>query len=139
MGDLPAYYNTHAVILESRGSVAEAVQYWEKSARMNQAYSVFANLSLARKYLKRRDSGKALQYLEQIPDSNFAAAQKYALLGRLLDRERDYKKAVAAYEKSLHINSGDLNTRKRDVELLDRIDPARANVEKERLKYISAF
>jgi 4-amino-4-deoxy-L-arabinose transferase-like glycosyltransferase len=49
-GELSAYYNTHAIILESRGSSNEAVGYWEKSGEMNQIYSVFADLSLASKY-----------------------------------------------------------------------------------------
>ena len=137
--DLSAYYNTHAIILASRGSVDEAVRYWEKSSEMNQAYSVFANLSLAGKYYTQKDRERALHYLEQIPDSSFAAAQKYALMGRLWDRERNYEKAIAAYEKSLQINSGDLNTQKRLVEILKRIDPPRASVEREKLKYLSSF
>ena len=138
-GDLSAYYNTHAIILESRGSVDEAVRYWEKSSEMNQAYSAFANLSLARKCFSKKENPRALHYLEEILDSSFAAAQKYALMGRLWDREREYEKAIAAYEKSLHINSGDLNTQKRFVEILDRVDALRAMGEKEKLKYLSSF
>jgi tetratricopeptide (TPR) repeat protein len=138
-GELSAYYNTHAVLLESRGSSNEAVGYWEKSSEMNQTYSVFADLSLASKYYNQRDSEKALHYLERIPDESFAAAQKHALMGRLFDRERAYEKAIAAYEKSLQINSGDLNTQKRFVELLYRTDPHRAKSENEELKILSSF
>jgi 4-amino-4-deoxy-L-arabinose transferase-like glycosyltransferase len=138
-GDLSAYYNTHAIILESRGSSDEAVRYWKKSSEMNQAYSAFADLSLARKCFNQRNSERALHYLERIPDESFAAAQKYALMGRLFDRERDYEKAIAAYEKSLQINSGDLNAQKRFVELLDRVDPPRGHLERETLSYLSSF
>jgi len=138
-GELSAYYNTHAILLESRGSSNEAVGYWEKSSQMNQTYSVFADLSLASKYYNQRDSEKALHYLERIPDDSFAAAQKYALMGRLFDREKQSEKAIAAFEKSLRINSGDLNTQKRFVDLLDRVDPRRGKGEREKLQCLSLF
>jgi len=137
--DLSAYYNTHAIILESRGSSDEAVWYWEESSQMNQAYSVFADLSLANNYFNQRNPAKALQYLEKIPDDSFAAAQKYALMASIFDRDRQYEKAIGAYETSLQINSGDLNTQKRFVELLDRIDLSRAKVQRDKLKHLSSF
>jgi tetratricopeptide (TPR) repeat protein len=138
-GELSAYYNTHAIILESRGSSNEAVGYWEKSSEMNQTYSVFADLSLASKYYKQQNYGKTLHYLERIPDDSFAAAQKHALMGRLFETERQYDKAITAYEKSLQINSGDLNAQKRYLELLDRIDPSRTLTERQKLKHLSCF
>jgi tetratricopeptide (TPR) repeat protein len=138
-GELSAYYNTHAILLESRGSSNEAVGYWEKSSEMNQTYSVFADVSLANKYYNQRDSEKALHYLERIPDDSFAASQKYALMGRLFDRERQYEKAIAAYEKSLQINSGDFNTQTKFSELLHRIDPERASVERQKVLHLFSF
>jgi hypothetical protein len=60
-------------------------------------------------------------------------------MGRLFDRERAYEKAIAAYEKSLQINSGDLNTQRRFVELITRIDPASGESERLRLKQLLSF
>jgi 4-amino-4-deoxy-L-arabinose transferase-like glycosyltransferase len=58
-GDMTAYLNTHAIILNSMGRKDEAIRYWEKSSQMEGHYSPFANLSLAGKYFRRKDIQKA--------------------------------------------------------------------------------
>jgi tetratricopeptide (TPR) repeat protein len=60
-------------------------------------------------------------------------------MGRLFDREKQYEKAIAAFEKSIRINGGDLNTEKSFVGLLDKIDPPRAKPENDRLKHLFSF
>ena len=111
--DLTAYYNTHAIVLNKKGLTSEAIRYWEESSRMNKPFSAFANLSLARKYLSRYDTETALRYLDQISDHSFAAAYKYSLLGDTMLRRRQTEKAIAAYEKSLDIQSRQKRVRKK--------------------------
>jgi hypothetical protein len=138
-GDMTAYLNTHAVVLSSRGDEAEAIRYWEKSSLMNQSYSALADLSLAAVYLNRRDTPKALHYLERIPDTSFAAATKYLLQGDVYVIEKQVEKAISAYQKSLDINSGIRETRKRLIQLYLKTDKKKASEEYKKLQYISSF
>ena len=138
-GDMTAYYNTHAINLNSKGFEDEAIQYWEKSSRMRKPYSAFANLALAGKYYRKGDIQKAAYYLDRIPDNSFAAAPKYEMIGDMMMDQRQIKKAISAYEKSLEINSGQRRTRIKLVKIYRKIDKQRALQEYEKFKYISSF
>ena len=138
-GDMTAYLNTHAILLNSMRRQDEAIRYWEKSSQMEGHYSPFANLSLAGKYFRRKDIQKAVYYLDKISEDSFAAAQKYALFGDMMMEKKQTKRAVQAYEKSLAINSGQRNVRAKLVKIFEKIDKRRALVEYEKLRYISSF
>jgi tetratricopeptide (TPR) repeat protein len=125
-GDLTAYYNTHAIILNSKGLEDEAMEYWEESSRMDKPYSAFANLYLASKYLGRNDLLKAKEYLDKVPEDSFAASSKYQLLGDIMRSEGKLEEAVKAYERSIEINSGNLISRQRMIKVLWRTDRERA-------------
>ena len=137
--DMTAYYNTHAIILNSKGFEDEAIQYWETSSRMNKPFSAFANRQLALKYLKQRNLKKSIYYLTKIPDDSFAAAKKYAMIGDIMATLGQAKKAVAAYERSLEINSGERKTRRKLLNILWKIDKKKAKEQHAKLKYISSF
>jgi len=138
-GDMSAYYNTHAIILNSKGLENEAIQYWERSSQMNKSFSAFANISLAGKYFRKGDIQKAVYYLDKIPDNSFAAAAKYEMIGDMMMHQKQIKKAISAYERSLDINSGRRRTRLKLVRIYRRIDKKRALQEYKELKYISSF
>lgn len=131
--DVTAYYNTHAGILNAKGFEEEAMAYWETSSAMNKPYSAYANLSLAGKYLSRKDFQRAGAYLDKIPDRSFAAAQKYELRGDSLLVQGHTSEAVGAYERSLAINSGSIGPRIKLVEILN------SSQEYKTLNYISSF
>jgi len=137
--DMTAYYNTHAIILNLKGSEDAAIQYWEESSRMNRPFSAFADLSLAGKYYQKRDIQKAVYYLDKIPDSSFAAAPKYEMIGDILAKQGQVEKAIPAYERSLEINSGNRRSRIKLVRIYGKIDKQRASQEYEKLKYILSF
>lgn len=137
--DMTAYYNTHAIVLDSQGREKEAIEYWKRSSRMNKSYSVFANLSLAGRFLKQKNPDSAMGYLNKISDESFGAAQKYELMGDTMMSERNVEGAVRAYEKSLSINGGQRKVRQKLVAIYKGIDKRRAQVEYEKLRYISSF
>ncbi len=137
--DLTAYYNTHAIILNSKGFEDQAIQYWENSSRMNKHYSPFANLSLAGEYYRRGNIQKALYYLNKISDGSFAAAAKYEMIGDMMVHQGKPEKAISAYEKSLDINSGQRRTRSKLVKLYWKTDKQKALEEHDKLEYISSF
>ncbi len=138
-GDMTAYYNTHAIILSSKGFESEAAAYWEKSSKMNRPYSAFANLSLAAMYLKGGEIKKTKYYIDKVSDESFAAASKYELMGDMMMHMGQKEKAVAAYEKSLEINSGRRGTRLKLIKILWRIDKQKALEEHDKLEYINSF
>jgi 4-amino-4-deoxy-L-arabinose transferase-like glycosyltransferase len=138
-GDMTAYYNTHALILDSRGRNDEAIEYWQKSSRANAQYSAYANLSLAGQYYRRGNSKKATYYLNAISDHSFAAASKYEFIGDIMTNQGEVEKAIMAYDKSLEINSGQLKTRRKLIKLLESIDKQRAFKEYEKLNYVASF
>lgn len=137
--DMTAYFNTHAIILNSKGFKEEAIQYWERSSKMNKPFSSFANLSLAGRYYMEGDIQKAYSYLDKIPDHSFAAATKYELKGDMMKHQKQIKKAISAYERSLAINSGQKRLCLKLIKIYGNIDKERATQEKEKLKYISSF
>ncbi|MBU2027853.1 MAG: tetratricopeptide repeat protein [Proteobacteria bacterium] len=138
-GDLAAHYNTHAINLASKGFKNEAIQYWQESSAMNRPYSAYANLSLAGVYYQRNDFFKGNFYLEKIPDDSFAAANKYELLGDGWVKQKQIDQAISAYEKSLHINSGQIKPRMMLIRLYEYRNPQKADKEKKYLKYIESF
>jgi tetratricopeptide (TPR) repeat protein len=137
--DVTAYYNTHARLLDQKGSEKEAMAYWETSSSMNKPFSAFADLGLAYKYFSKKDFTRAGSYLEKIPDSSFAAALKYELMGDLLFAQGQVPEAVAAYERSLAINSGRTKPRTKLVKIFEGIDKDKAQRENDALRYISSF
>ncbi len=137
--DRSAYYNTHAIILDSKGFGDEAIRYWKISSEMNRPYSAFANLSLAAKYYQRGNIQTGNFYLEKIPDESFAAAPKCDLTGDLMMHRKDAGTAVAAYERSLTINSGQRLPRMKLIRIYRVLDPPRANEEEKTLSYITSF
>ena len=137
--DLSAYYNTHAMILNSKGFEDEAVRYWKESSLMNKQFSAFADISLAGKCYEKGDVKKALQYLESIDDDSYAAAIKYEKIGDLMLDLNQVDNAKIAYEKSLEINAGVPRTRRKLVEIYYDIDKDRALREYKALQYITSF
>jgi 4-amino-4-deoxy-L-arabinose transferase-like glycosyltransferase len=137
--DKTAYYNTHAIILHSRGLREEAIHYWKFSSDMNKPYSAFANLSLAGEYFQRGNIQEGNLYLEKIPDDSFAAASKYDLMGDLMLHQKQVGSAIAAYERSLAINSGQRLPRMKLIQIYRIQDPRRAAEEEKELAYIKSF
>jgi tetratricopeptide (TPR) repeat protein len=137
--DMTPYYNTHAIILDEKGLKDQAIDYWERSSAMDKPASAFADLALAGKYLLKRDPGKAASYLDKIPESSFAAAAKYEIMGDMMLLSGRVEKAVSAYQRSLEINSGQRRPRIKLIRIYERIDRKRALQEKKGLRYISSF
>lgn len=137
--DQTAYYNMHGVILHNNGDHSQALQFWEASARMQGSFSPYADLMLAQDCYRRGAYARAKEYLDNIPDHSFAATYKYALLADVYRSEHNFPRAVAACEKSLGINSGQLSVRQKLVELLQRLDPAEAERQAALLTSIAAF
>jgi hypothetical protein len=138
-GDMTSHYNTHALNLDSKGFKSEALKYWQESSAMKRPYSAYANLALAAKYYQRSDYIKGNFYLEQVPDDSFAAAGKYNLLGDSLDKQNQIDQVTLAYEKSLHINSGQIQVRMKLIKLYEGRNPQKAQKEKAYLAYIQSF
>ncbi len=138
-GDLTAYYNTHAIILESRGFLREAVLYRKDSSAMNGAFSVFSDLVLAHASLRRGNREEGMAYLNRISGDSFAAAGKYELLGDLMIHEGRKESAIEAYEKSLSVNYGQRTVRRKLILLYRQVNPSLAAREEETLRYVSSF
>lgn len=138
-GDMTAYYNTHALILDTRGNETEAMVYWEQSSMAQKPYSAYANLFLAGKYFDQGNQDKALSYIEKIPDNSFAVAAKYALVGDMMAARGNDKAAIAAYKKSLQINSGQRRIRRALFKLYWKTNRQKALDEYRELKTISSF
>ncbi|MCK8603276.1 glycosyltransferase family 39 protein [Desulfoferrobacter suflitae] len=125
-GDRTAYYNTHAIVLYNAGRKEEAIDYWVRSAQMNGFFSPSANLRLAHLNFFMHNLKQAKAYLDRISDSSYQAAPKYSLLGDIHRSEGALNRAVSAYEHSLAINSGELEVRKKLVDLLNHVSPSAA-------------
>lgn len=117
-GDKTAHLNFHAAALKSTGRLPEALALWQQSAMLNGTYSDFARLALGNHYIDQADLTSSSRYLNQIPDSSFAAAYKYSALGNWYGAKKQYSDALACYDHSLAINSGQLSTRGKLVKLL---------------------
>jgi tetratricopeptide (TPR) repeat protein len=137
--DMTSYYNAHAINLKRKGYIRDAVQFWEKSSRMNESYSVYASLSLARYYLKRGNLGQAFKYVNTIPTSSFAVAQKYQMLGDIYRHQKSYDQSIAAYEKSLSYNSSVIIVYKRLIDLYKAKDREKAIELRKKLRFINSF
>ncbi len=137
--DLTAHYNTHAINLYKKGAKQEAVEYWEKSVRMGEAYSAFAALSLARHYIAGNNLNKGLEYLDLIPDSSFVSAYKYEKIGDVALKRGNKKAAITAYEKSFKINGGRKKIIFKLIQQFRNTDIANFFRMKKELSYISSF
>ncbi len=137
--DRTAYFNTHAIILDSRGFENEAILYWRQSSEMKRSFSAFANLSLANKCFRRGLIPDGNRYLDLIPDSSFAAAPKYEIKGDILIRQQKIGEAIQAYERSLAINSGQRRTLSKLIQIYQKTDPPKAAALEAQLKYIAGF
>jgi 4-amino-4-deoxy-L-arabinose transferase-like glycosyltransferase len=137
--DTTAYYNTHAIILDSKGLTPEAVKYWKKSSEMDEPYSAYANLSLADKYAGKGDTQKALYYLNRIPDDSFAASDKYERTGDMMLYRKKPEKAASAYERSIEINSGRTRARQKLIGIYLKKDLKQALKQYKELEYICSF
>ena len=137
--DRTAYFNTHAIILHSRGFENEAIPYWRQSSDMKRPYSAFANISLAHKCFQRGLIQEGYGYLARIPESSFAAAAKYELKGDILFRQQKTGEAIQAYERSLAINSGQRRVLSKLIQIHQKRDPRKAVALEAQLKYISTF
>ncbi len=115
--DLSAYYNTHAIVLESRGRSREADKFWKKSSDINQDFSLFARLSLASRAISTQNFDKATEYLDDISGTSIAAAGKYDVQGDLHLNKKQVGRAIVAYRKSLEINSGQRKVMKKLIKI----------------------
>ena len=136
---MTGYYNTHAINLSRQGKLKEAIAFWEKSSKLNKPYSAYADLSLARVYLKKNRITMAWDYANLIPADSFAAAAKYDLEGDLYRKQKSFGRAITAYEKSLGINSGGLRVWQKLIRLEWRTDREKADKDRKKMKYISSF
>ena len=137
--DVTAYYNTHAIVLKNKGRIRDAIQYWEISSKMNKPFSAFANLSLARFYRSKGDSGKSNQYLNMISKDSFAVSHKYSMQGDHARNMGDMKKAIYYYRKSLQINYGEREVWKKLITTLNEVDRSAVSEEIEKYKTILDF
>jgi tetratricopeptide (TPR) repeat protein len=139
-GDLSQYYARHAVVLEWHGREDEAMGFWEESLRMKGEASDFVNLALARRYRRTGNYEKALWHLTNIPDTSSAASAKYENLGDVAVAQARAREAIAAYERSLEINSGVRRVRRKLIRIYDTVDDVeRAEKQKRVLEYIQSF
>lgn len=138
-GDMSLYYNTHAIILDSRGLEDEAIKYWKKSSDLEMPSSACADYSLAIKSILRQDIQEALAYLDRIGDDSFFSAPKYELIGDMMMHLGHTDKAISAYEKSLETNSGQRRIRQKLAKIFWGIDRTRAMEEFEKLEYLNSF
>ncbi|MFC1867046.1 glycosyltransferase family 39 protein [Thermodesulfobacteriota bacterium] len=137
--DMTPYYNTHAIILDSRGFEDEAIKYWKKSADMKKSSSACANYSLSVKSILRQDIQKAFGYLDKIGGNSFFSAPKYELIGDVMMHARQIDNAISAYERSLDINSGQQRIRLKLAKIFWGIDKKRALEEYAKFEYLSSF
>lgn len=137
--DRSGHYNIQAWMLMQQGKLEDAAAIWRFSSGLNGAYSVYANLSLARMALQQQDADSARLYLDKIPDSSFGAAAKYEVLGDLFALTQQPQEAMAAYRRSLEINAGNLSPRKKLLALLSQFDPEQAREEGRRLDEMASF
>ncbi len=63
---------------------------------------------LARLYGEEGDSKKALETLNSVPEAG-RSSKVYAALGAIYEQQKDYKNAVAAYQKALAIDKDNLD------------------------------
>ena len=135
--DLTAHYNTHAIALATRGRTEEALRFWETSSAMRGTYSAYADLALAGQAWMRGDLAAAERWLDRIPDSSFAAADKYHQRGLVLVAEGEREAALAALERALSVRPGSVETLQEAIDLYQALDPVRAGVLRQRLAEVN--
>ncbi|MBN2688732.1 MAG: tetratricopeptide repeat protein [Deltaproteobacteria bacterium] len=138
-GDMTAYYNLHAIILNSKGRNEEAVAYWKASSSINMPFSAYANVSLAQHYWQKDDIPAAIGYLERIPDESFAATMKYELRGDIMMQRRAIGEAISAYERSVSINSGQYRVHEKLLNIYRWLDRKKAIKQYDKLQYLKSF
>jgi len=138
-GDVTSYYNTHAIVLDSKGYTAEAMRYWKTSSDLNGRYSDFARIPLAAKYYTVRRIPEGNAYLQRIGDNSYFAAAKYDLLGDYYLRDGRLPLAAASYEQALRINSGLRSARRKLIRVYLTIAPEKVPAEEEKLKDVDSF
>jgi predicted negative regulator of RcsB-dependent stress response len=106
---------------------------------MNRPFSAFANLSLAYQDYRRGLYPEAKGYLDLIPEDSFAVAAKHEIRGDILLRQQKTGEAVAAYEQSLAVNSGQRRVYAKLIEVVRKTDPPKAKKWEEKLKAIARF
>lgn len=137
--DRTTYLNIHAWVLSQQGRDGEAITYWEQSSSVNGTFASFANLSLARHAMLKQNTGKALMYLSKISDDSFAAATKHEILGDMWRSHGRTGEALFEYERSLKINYGKIQVRRKLVKLLEGVDKERAARESQLLDTIESL
>ena len=138
-GDLSAYYNTHANILNKSGRTSEAIQYWQIPAGTKQRYSDFSCLSLAIHHFKNQDFRNTVHYLNLISADSYAGATKFALMGDLFQITGQIQQAYQSYRQSMQINSGQLAVQAKIVRLLQQTDRTKVSKELEQLRNIATY
>ena len=138
-GDMTAYYNAHAINLASKGFEREAVSFWKESSGMNRPYSAYANHALAAFSLRRGDLEAGKRYLALIPDTSFAAAQKYDLMGDIHLREGRPNEAVAAYRRALSVNAGQRGVYMKMIRIFETTNPSEATRLRQQLAWVASF
>ena len=106
---------------------------------MKRPYSAYANLSLAAFHYSKGDGEKGSRYLDKISDASFAAAGKYELLGDGYVKQGLTGEAIAAYERSLRINSGQIKPRSKLIRLYGIRSPELVQEARKDLAYIKSF
>ncbi len=137
--DFTAYLNGHAIALRHKGDIKGAEEYWRRSSDWCGLYSDFANLSLAQRYSHGRDLDRAFIYLDRIPESSYAIAQKYLILGEMYFRRRRFSDAAEAYRKSMSYNSGLVLPLRRLVKIYEKMQDPRKEEVYRQLGYIKSF
>lgn len=104
--DPTAAWNGYAFFLQREGRTEEAVAHWERSAAAGGPFSDYARQSLASVAFGKGDAAAARRHLAGIPDASAVAALRHELLGDIAARDGDAAAAIAAYERSVAVNSG---------------------------------
>jgi len=81
----------------------------------------------------------AKDYIEKVPDTSLAAAQKYEAMGDLLLRQDWVDADIKAYRRSLDINYGQRQLRMKLFRLYWDIDRDLADREYAVFEYVSSF
>jgi 4-amino-4-deoxy-L-arabinose transferase-like glycosyltransferase len=137
--DITSPINKHVVNLAQKGRLQEAISYAEQSSAMNGHYSAYADIFLAVIHFRQGDKTKADAYLDKVPDTSFAAAEKYDVSGDILAAEKLTERAITAYKKSLEINSGQIAVRQKLISLLRKINSDEVPEQEEKLRHVLSF
>ncbi len=138
-GKMTPYYNTHAIILDSIGRQKEAIKFWKKSSQIGEWRANYANISLASIMYEKEGRYLSLFYLNKIKDNSSVASEKHSLIGDILFNDKRFEDAIEEYKTSLKYNSGRRDVRYKLADTYKKIDPQKARVEYQRLKYINSF